>query len=51
MARVEGAIICLLILAIDVAAGVLGIEAEMAENKVKSFFKINRSLFKVSPLF
>ncbi|KAG6525102.1 uncharacterized protein LOC122049356 [Zingiber officinale] len=33
MARVEGAIICLLILAIDVAAGVLGIEAEMVQNK------------------
>ncbi|RWW84093.1 hypothetical protein BHE74_00007314 [Ensete ventricosum] len=34
MARVEGATICLLIVAMDVVAGVLGIKAEEAESKL-----------------
>ncbi|KAB2060444.1 hypothetical protein ERO13_A10G016900v2 [Gossypium hirsutum] len=35
MARNYGFLICLLIMALDITAGVLGIEAEIAENKVK----------------
>lgn len=39
MARMEGAIICLLIVVMDVVAGVLGIKAEEAESKVLQGFK------------
>ncbi|XP_021894594.1 uncharacterized protein LOC110812197 [Carica papaya] len=35
MAKNAGFLICLLIMAIDVSAGILGIEAEIAQNKVK----------------
>ncbi|RZB75225.1 hypothetical protein D0Y65_033907 [Glycine soja] len=35
MARVAGIFLCLLILVMDVAAGILGFEAEIAQNKVK----------------
>ncbi|GMY09957.1 protein VASCULATURE COMPLEXITY AND CONNECTIVITY-like [Fagus crenata] len=35
MAKLVGALICLLIVAMDVMAGILGIEAEIAQNKVK----------------
>ncbi|KAL1195167.1 Protein DESIGUAL 2 [Cardamine amara subsp. amara] len=35
MARNLGLLICFLILAMDVSAGILGIEAEIAQNKVK----------------
>ncbi|BAT90244.1 hypothetical protein LR48_Vigan08g126300 [Vigna angularis] len=35
MARVAGIFLCLLILVMDVAAGILGFEAETAQNKVK----------------
>ncbi|KAM3745096.1 hypothetical protein ACB098_06G100400 [Castanea mollissima] len=35
MAKIVGAIICLLIVAMDVMAGILGIEAEIEQNKVK----------------
>ncbi|KAJ6333681.1 hypothetical protein OIU77_009536 [Salix suchowensis] len=35
MARNIGFLVCLLIMALDVAAGILGIEAEVAQNKVK----------------
>ncbi|KAG7546716.1 hypothetical protein ISN44_As12g020450 [Arabidopsis suecica] len=35
MARSVGFFICILILAMDVSAGILGIEAEIAQNKVK----------------
>lgn len=34
MAKNIGFLICLLIMALDVSAGVLGIEAEIAQNKV-----------------
>lgn len=34
MARVAGIFLCLLILVMDVAAGILGFEAEIAQNKV-----------------
>jgi hypothetical protein len=34
MARVEAVVVCLLIVAMDVAAGVLGIYAEKAQNQV-----------------
>jgi hypothetical protein len=34
MARVEAVVVCLLIVAMDVAAGVLGIHAEKAQNQV-----------------
>ena len=34
MAKLVGALICLLIVAMDVMAGILGIEAEIAQNKV-----------------
>jgi hypothetical protein len=34
MARNVGFFICILILAMDVSAGILGIEAEIAQNKV-----------------
>lgn len=36
MAKVEGVIVCLSILVMDIVAGVLGIEAEIAQNKVNS---------------
>ncbi|KAF3942957.1 hypothetical protein CMV_030441 [Castanea mollissima] len=35
MAKIVGAIICLLMVAMDVMAGILGIEAEIEQNKVK----------------
>ncbi|XP_047161713.1 protein DESIGUAL 3-like [Vigna umbellata] len=35
MARVAGIFLCVLILVMDVAAGILGFEAETAQNKVK----------------
>ncbi|XP_010999550.1 PREDICTED: uncharacterized protein LOC105116714 [Populus euphratica] len=35
MAKNFGFLVCLLIMALDVVAGILGIEAEMAQNKVK----------------
>ncbi|CAL5211795.1 unnamed protein product [Lathyrus oleraceus] len=35
MARVAGIFVCLLIVIMDVAAGILGLEAEIAQNKVK----------------
>ncbi|KAF9672208.1 hypothetical protein SADUNF_Sadunf11G0016800 [Salix dunnii] len=35
MAKNFGFLVCLLIMALDVAAGILGIEAEAAQNKVK----------------
>lgn len=38
MARMEGAIICLLIVVMDVVAGVLGIKAEEAQSKVLQGF-------------
>ncbi|XP_077242149.1 protein DESIGUAL 2-like [Tasmannia lanceolata] len=34
MARIEGLFICLLIVIMDIVAGILGIEAEIAQNKV-----------------
>jgi len=34
MARVGGIVVCLLIIIMDVAAGILGFEAEIAQNKV-----------------
>ncbi|MQL80439.1 hypothetical protein Taro_012870 [Colocasia esculenta] len=33
MARVEGALVCLLILIVDMVAGILGIEAQISQNK------------------
>ncbi|KAJ1379750.1 hypothetical protein SESBI_46630 [Sesbania bispinosa] len=35
MARVAGIFLCLVIVIMDVAAGILGFEAEIAQNKVK----------------
>ncbi|XP_065876895.1 protein DESIGUAL 2-like [Euphorbia lathyris] len=35
MAQNVGVLICLLIMALDIVAGILGIEAEIAQNKVK----------------
>ncbi|KAK8992256.1 hypothetical protein V6N11_048344 [Hibiscus sabdariffa] len=35
MAKNYGFLVCILIMALDITAGVLGIEAEIAENKVK----------------
>ncbi|XP_048232379.1 protein DESIGUAL 3-like [Ricinus communis] len=35
MVKLGGVLVCLLIVAIDVVAGILGIQAEMAQNKVK----------------
>ncbi|XP_077212039.1 protein DESIGUAL 2-like [Tasmannia lanceolata] len=37
MARIEGLIICLLIVIMDIVAGILGIEAEIAQNKGHHF--------------
>ena len=37
MAKDMRILVCLLIIAMDIVAGVLGIEAEIAQNKVKSF--------------
>lgn len=34
MAKNIGVLICLLIMALDIVAGILGIEAEIAQNKV-----------------
>jgi hypothetical protein len=34
MAKNHGILVCLLIIALDVVAGILGIEADMAQNKV-----------------
>lgn len=34
MVKFGGVVICLLIVAIDVAAGILGIQAEIAQNQV-----------------
>ncbi|KAK1303405.1 hypothetical protein QJS10_CPB11g01147 [Acorus calamus] len=33
--RIQGAFICILIIAMDITAGILGIQAEIAQNKVK----------------
>jgi hypothetical protein len=38
MARVEAVVICLLVLAMDVAAGVLGVHAEKAQNQASFRF-------------
>lgn len=38
MSRNVGFFICILILAMDVSAGILGIEAEVAQNKVHYIF-------------
>lgn len=35
MAKVAGVLLCLLIVGLDILAGILGIEAEVAQNKVK----------------
>ncbi|KAL5972836.1 hypothetical protein ACLOJK_039642 [Asimina triloba] len=35
MAKIEAAIVCLLVVVMDVVAGILGIEAEISQNKVK----------------
>nr|CAN78007.1 hypothetical protein VITISV_041413 [Vitis vinifera] len=35
MAKLSGLFVCMLIVALDVGAGILGIEAEVAQNKVK----------------
>ncbi|XP_058091823.1 protein VASCULATURE COMPLEXITY AND CONNECTIVITY-like [Magnolia sinica] len=35
MAKIGGAFICLVIIIMDIVAGILGIEAELAQNKVK----------------
>lgn len=34
MGKLGGALVCLLIVAMDIIAGILGIEAEIAQNKV-----------------
>ncbi|XAR53731.1 hypothetical protein NMG60_11022388 [Bertholletia excelsa] len=36
MARYIGPLVCLLVMAMDITAGILGIEAEVAQNKVKN---------------
>lgn len=36
MGKVGGAFVCLLIVVMDIVAGILGIEAEIAQNKVSS---------------
>lgn len=41
MAREVGIFLCLLIVIMDVTAGILGIEAEIAQNKVCLFDTIN----------
>uniref|UniRef100_A0A1D1XM19 Tryptophan synthase beta chain n=1 Tax=Anthurium amnicola TaxID=1678845 RepID=A0A1D1XM19_9ARAE len=35
MARVEGALVCILVLILDMVAGILAIEAQIAQNKMK----------------
>lgn len=39
MGKLGGIFVCLLIVAMDVAAGILGIEAEIAQNKVFSVYQ------------
>lgn len=34
MVRFEGALLCLMVMIIDLIAGILGIQAEIAQNKV-----------------
>lgn len=38
MAKVIGVLVCLLIVVLDIVAGILGIEAEIAQDKVYHFF-------------
>ena len=44
MARALGILLCFLIVAIDVVAGILGIQAEVEQNKVCHFACINQQL-------
>ena len=42
MVRFEGALLCLMVMIMDLIAGILGIEAEIAQNKVHSWILICR---------
>lgn len=39
MAKNCGFLVCILVLVLDIAAGILGIQAEIAQNKVLSLIK------------
>ena len=45
MAKIVGAFICVLIVAMDVMAGILGIEAEIEQNKVCHLFPKQKTLY------
>ena len=45
MAKIVGAFICLLIVVMDVMAGILGIEAEIEQNKVCHLFPKQKTLY------
>lgn len=45
MAKNYGFLICLLIMAMDVVAGILGIEAEIAQNKVHALLLFSCFIF------
>lgn len=38
MVKVGGFFVCLLIVAMDIVAGILGIEAELEQNKVRIYY-------------
>ena len=45
MAKAVGVLVCLLIVVIDIVAGILGIEAEIAQNKVYVIWELYDILF------
>lgn len=51
MAKIVGAFICLVIVAMDVMAGILGIEAEIEQNKVCHLFPKQKTLYFYFSLF
>ena len=49
--KLVGVLICLLVVAMDIVAGLLGIEADIAQNKVEIKFKLNFAQKKTNLLF
>lgn len=48
MARKEGVLICVLIVMMDVVAGILGIEAQVVQNKVSGSIMINETILLIT---
>lgn len=51
MVKVGGVFVCLLIVAMDIVAGILGIEAELEQNKVRVYSRLAGSSYLSNVLF